>query len=310
MNPAYQVLTTNELLREITKHHILQYINFPDMFIDKICIEDTYYLEWLLRDKYVSFDMLNDYVKEITKIATNTILAYGNPMAIYGNPTIPALLDGVNTFLEYILFIKKSPKIVLRLTNKFHNIKQELQIILQNEDNQDYVINYIKDFEQLFDAVNIKLNDYSEDINKMGFPNVCNQNKHKNNHLYKDRNKSMGGFGIGGIDNGGNAVFKYDECVTFCDNPNCGTIIKDFNHFVNYGDRNKIDQNDNPVIPEIEDYEVEICIRKKNNNPNIQIIPDDVNDDDINNNDINDNDDDDNKIFNCYLNMAEDQDEN
>ncbi len=283
MNPAYQVLTTNELLREITKHHILQYINFPDMFIDKICIEDTYYLEWLLRDKYVTYESLSDYVKEITFVAPKVLLAYLNNV------------DYVSSFLEYVLFIKKSPKLVLCLINNFHNIKQELQIILQNENNQDYVINYIKDFEQLFDAVNIKLNDYSEDINKMGFPNVCNQNKHKNNHLYKDRNKSLGDFGISGIDNGGNAVFKYDECVTFCDNPNCGTIIKDFNHFVNYGDPNKINQNDNPIIPEIKDVDVEICIRKKNNNPNIQIIPDDYNDDD-------------NETFDCYLNMSENQD--
>lgn len=64
MNTAYCVLTNEDLLREITKWHILKYISFPDIFLSIVTDDkNIHQLKFLLRDKFVTFESLFKMLK-------------------------------------------------------------------------------------------------------------------------------------------------------------------------------------------------------------------------------------------------------
>lgn len=220
MDPAYQVLTTNELLREITKFHILQYINFPDMFIDKICTDDVYYIKWLLADNYVTFDTLDNYVKDISD---------------------------VSTFMEYILFIKKSTPMILFLANNYVNMNIELSRLLKddifgNNVNKDFMNNFSEqDKNKIFEIVNISPPKFNYEMRDkfIEYFNECNKNILDKSKCYKEEEM--------GVSDKKGVSYKCAYGITLCDNPECGTILKDFNNFVNYGNQHNIRYNeDNP----------------------------------------------------------------
>ena len=141
MSIAYYVLTDFDLLKEITKWHILQYIHFPDIFLNKFC-NDTIIdkVKWLFESKYVNINLLNNFVKNIFAQDYYAFPpnAFGNPI---GNP-IESTIQ-VNSFMEYILLYKSCPEIVEYVLNKYPNEKKllidskllekkEVQIYLQN----------------------------------------------------------------------------------------------------------------------------------------------------------------------------------
>ena len=66
MDIPYYNFTNNDMLFEITKWHIIPYIHFPEIFLEKLCKYDNpRIIQWLLADKYVTIDTLNKYVKYI-----------------------------------------------------------------------------------------------------------------------------------------------------------------------------------------------------------------------------------------------------
>jgi hypothetical protein len=121
------ILTNNDLLHEITKWHILPYINFPDIFLDIISNDDNINkLEWLFTESYITIELLNDYVKKVTAY----LLLSNNYQHKY-----------METFIEYILFYKKCPKMFVYIFNKFKN-EREIFInskILEMEKIQKYL---------------------------------------------------------------------------------------------------------------------------------------------------------------------------
>jgi len=118
MELAYNVLTNEDILKEITKWHIFDYVQYPDIFLDIICNENNIYkLDWLLTNKYVTFGILDKYVREIIK-----------PLQKVNNIIIPHI--PINSFIEYVLIFKKSFKVFMYI---FKNFETERNIILQSK---------------------------------------------------------------------------------------------------------------------------------------------------------------------------------
>jgi hypothetical protein len=240
---AHIVLTNNDLLKEITKWHILKYINFPDIFLNIICNDNNiYYLSWLLTDKYLTFEMLNIMVQNVL-------------------PDISALQDlpGVNitSFTEYVLWVTKSFKLFLHIIT---NYEDERKIILNSkifeQDTTLRVLNgNLKSLRQKLDLVKIYqevgmlpkqlpiVHEYMGP-HKMGsgFGNVCYEtslwyeNDILTDVLWKNKNKGdtyknemIIAPGLEGYNSK-----KYRSVKEICDKPdrNCNHIIYNFGDFI------------------------------------------------------------------------------
>lgn len=60
MNPTYEVLTNDDLLYEIMKWRLVEYINYPDIFIDNVVREDKNYLiKKALAQNFITLDDLD-----------------------------------------------------------------------------------------------------------------------------------------------------------------------------------------------------------------------------------------------------------
>jgi len=118
MELAYNALTNEDILKEITKWYIFDYIQYPDIFLDIICNENNIYkLDWLLTNKYITFKILDKYVSEVLK-----------PLYKINDISIPHI--PINSFIEYVLLFKKSFKVFMYI---FKNFETERNIILQSK---------------------------------------------------------------------------------------------------------------------------------------------------------------------------------
>ncbi len=128
MTHAYNVLKNNDLLHEITKWHILSYINFPDIFLDIISSDiNINKLDWLLSESYITIDMLNTFV---TKLVPYLYLFSKGGKKVY-----------IDSFISYVLFYKKCPKIFIYIFNNFKTERDTLidSKILELEETQKYL---------------------------------------------------------------------------------------------------------------------------------------------------------------------------
>jgi hypothetical protein len=100
MSYAYYTLTNKDLLKEITKWHISQYIHFPDIFIDIICNEKNInQTKWLLSEKYITPTSLFNQMKPqlINHIHINNI----------------------HSFIQYLFFSNNTYKLFLHIFNNY-----------------------------------------------------------------------------------------------------------------------------------------------------------------------------------------------
>lgn len=123
MNLAYYILTENNLLKEITKWYILQYIHFPDVFLDKICDDRNIdKVKELLKNGHITIDLLNNFVADVF-----SQYYYGLP-DINGLPNVQ--IAKLNYFIEYILLYKSCPQLLTYILDKY---PYEQQIIINSE---------------------------------------------------------------------------------------------------------------------------------------------------------------------------------
>ncbi len=110
MNNAYFILSNDDLLKEITKWHILQYLQFPNIFLEKLCDDKNIEkIKWLFLEGLVTIESLNKCVQD-TFIHVND---YGANTENY------FLMVEMKTFIDYILFYKKCPKVFMYIIDKF-----------------------------------------------------------------------------------------------------------------------------------------------------------------------------------------------
>jgi hypothetical protein len=77
MELAYFVFTNDELLKEITKWHILKYIHFPSIFLEKLCDDKNIgKLKWLFDDKYVTIESLNTFSNNLFFVEEEEVKKY------------------------------------------------------------------------------------------------------------------------------------------------------------------------------------------------------------------------------------------
>lgn len=82
MNPAYEVFTNDDLLYEIMKWNIVEYMNYPDIFIDNVVREDKNYLmRKALAQNFITLDELDSmfYDDKFNLLSTSTPITVSTP---------------------------------------------------------------------------------------------------------------------------------------------------------------------------------------------------------------------------------------
>ena len=129
MELAYVTIRTDELLKEITKWHILQYLQYPNVFLEKLCIDKNIdKLKWLLTDKLITINLLDEFVKNT--FTQNYDDFYNQPN--YSEHEEFIINIEMNTFINYILFVKKCPKMLVYIYNTFSDVKKDFILLLES----------------------------------------------------------------------------------------------------------------------------------------------------------------------------------
>jgi hypothetical protein len=116
MNTAYCVLTNTDLLREITKWHILKYMAFPDIFIGIITNDKSIYqMKFLLRDKFVTLESLFKMLKPQ--------LDHHNDY--YKNLNIKSPVK-ISSFIEYLFWKEDSFELFKYIFNNYENERNKI----------------------------------------------------------------------------------------------------------------------------------------------------------------------------------------
>lgn len=153
MNVIYTALTNNDLFKEITKWHVLKYIQYPDIFLDLISHDDNlFYLQWLLENKYTTISTLNDIIRNVYDKRS---IAYHPGNQAFGKEVLNHFT--INTFVEYVLLYTKSFKIFMYI---FKNFNEDREIILNSgilrgRDAQYFLRSNLNGFDKKMDLVRI-----------------------------------------------------------------------------------------------------------------------------------------------------------
>jgi hypothetical protein len=180
MDLAYYVITNNDLWREITKHHILQYTHFPDVFLEKFC-NDKYFdiIKWLFESKQVTIPTLNGFVKNTFSQDYHIFNQNGY---LPNNNNIGNQLEHIveiKSFMEYILLYKSCPQIVTYILETYPEQKLFVKQYMSSKEVLLYLQNKPEVFKLLSETFCIipkkELKDISEipeqiDVSKMGMP--------------------------------------------------------------------------------------------------------------------------------------------
>ncbi len=144
---AYSVLTNNDLLNEITKWHILPYINFPDIFLDIISSDiNINKLDFLITESHVTIDMLNNFVKQLAPYLQMPYSQYATKIYI-------------DSFIKYVLFYKKCPKLFIYIFNNFKTERDSLidSKILEIPESQKYLKQYFDGYYWLYNNKHVNV---------------------------------------------------------------------------------------------------------------------------------------------------------
>ncbi len=178
MNNAYFILSNDDLLKEITKWHILQYLQFPNIFLEKLCDDKNIEkIKWLFLEGLVTIESLNKCVQD-TFIHVND---YG------GNVENFLLIVEMKTFIDYILFYKKCPKVFMYIIDNFKNERDNFitSELFKIDDFQQYLKTYLNNeeliyMEKYFKLTYVKTQQFDELKSDVNF----------NSHLLDGKNKS------------------------------------------------------------------------------------------------------------------------
>ncbi len=173
---GYIVFTNNDILKQITKWHILEYLNDRERLINILCQDKNMdHLIWLLYDKYITTDTLNS--------ATTEFLSKLN------------YFSQKPLFLDYAYFAN-SPKITtyFKYDTKYNmDLNKYMQNVFENlQDNKNFIsfYNYLPK-NNLFDN-----HIYDYEHHKLKFNDVINNNLfYDMNNLSFNRCLIAGDFG-------------------------------------------------------------------------------------------------------------------
>ena len=170
MEVAYRILINEDMLKEITKWHILQYIHFPSVFLEKLC-DDMFIdkLKWLLNDKLVTVDLLNAFVRDIFT-------------EYYKKPSMDnyIIFIEIKSFIEYLLYFKFCPKMFWLIFNNFPLERDDLLASknLELEEVQIHLKQHFSDFDLLY--------------KNAGIVPVCYEHKVQKDELFSVKTRDIG----------------------------------------------------------------------------------------------------------------------
>ncbi len=147
MNNAYFILSNDDLLKEITKWHILQYLQFPNIFLEKLCDDKNIdKIKWLFLEGFITIESLNKCVQDTFVHVNDYGVNNDNDMGI------SLLMVEMKTFIDYILFYKKCPKVLMYIIDNF---KSERDNFIMSEsfkinDFQQYLKTYFNNDELIY----------------------------------------------------------------------------------------------------------------------------------------------------------------